>query len=379
MVSSGGGPSIARRLPTVLLQQPSRRDLGLPAVSAATFVVLAIALSLFQLYMSGVRPVGLFYARGFHLAVIQVLAFLLFPTKGRSFPIQVPGELGVRSRMAWTVDAALISGSIFAALYLTLNLDAIVNRAGAWSGTDVLAGVVAVVTLLEASRRALGWPISFIAVCFIGYGYAGPALPGVLRHGGYGTGRLVGQLYLGQEGIYGIPLGVAASFVFIFILFGALLEVTGAGPVLHRPGVRGHRKTEGRARKGGGPGLCRDGIRVGECHRQRRNQRGIHHSPHEEGRLPCRGGRGYRGGGKYGGSDPSPDHGCRSVPDRRVYRAALSGGRQGGTRSRDSLHGNSIRLRAPGGGQEGSQGRSSLRASPVRGPRWPRAGTSSWP
>ncbi len=216
-MSSAGGPSIARR------------DLGLPAFSAATFVVLAIALSLFQLYISGVRPIGLFYERAFHLAVIQVLAFLLFPTKGRSFPIQVPGGPGVRSRMAWTVDAALIAGSIFAALYLTLNLDAIVNRAGAWSGTDVLAGVVGVVTLLEASRRALGWPISFIAACFIGYGYAGPALPGVLRHGGYSTGRLVGQLYLGQEGIYGIPLGVAASFVFIFILFGALLEVTGAG------------------------------------------------------------------------------------------------------------------------------------------------------
>ena len=216
-MSSAGGPSIARR------------DLGLPTFSAATFVVLAIALSLFQLYISGVRPIGLFYERAFHLAVIQVLAFLLFPTKGRSFPIQVPGGPGVRSRMAWTVDAALIAGSIFAALYLTLNLDAIVNRAGAWSGTDVLAGVVGVVTLLEASRRALGWPISFIAACFIGYGYAGPALPGVLRHGGYSTGRLVGQLYLGQEGIYGIPLGVAASFVFIFILFGALLEVTGAG------------------------------------------------------------------------------------------------------------------------------------------------------
>ena len=223
-MSSAGGPSIPRR------------DLGLPAFSAATFVVLAIALSLFQLYISGVRPIGLFYERAFHLAVIQVLAFLLFPTKGRasprkgrSFPIQGPGEPGVRSRMAWTVDAALIAGSIFAALYLTLNLDAIVNRAGAWSGTDVLAGVVGVVALLEASRRALGWPISLIAACFIGYGYAGPALPGVLRHGGYSTGRLVGQLYLGQEGIYGIPLGVAASFVFIFILFGALLEVTGAG------------------------------------------------------------------------------------------------------------------------------------------------------
>ena len=206
-----------------------RRDLGLPTFPAATFVAVAIALSLFQLYISGIRPVGLFSERAFHLAAIEVLAFLLFPTKGRALPIQGREGRGLRSRMAWTVDGALIAGSIFAALYLTLNLDAIVNRAGAWSGTDVLAGGVAVVTLLEASRRAVGWPISFIAVCFIGYGYAGPALPGVLRHGGYSTGRLVGQLYLGQEGIYGIPLGVAASFVFIFILFGALLEVTGAG------------------------------------------------------------------------------------------------------------------------------------------------------
>ena len=200
----------------------SRRDLGLPTFPAGTFIVLAIALSLFQLYISGVQSVGLFYERGFHLAVIQVLAFLLFPMRGRV-------KQGMQGGMAWMVDAAFIVGSIFAALYLTLNLDAIVSRAGAWSAIDVLAGTVAVVTLLEACRRALGWPISLIAVSFIGYAYAGPFFPGVLRHGGYSTGRLVGQLYLGQEGIYGIPLGVAASFVFIFILFGALLEVTGAG------------------------------------------------------------------------------------------------------------------------------------------------------
>ena len=121
----------------------SRRDLGLPNLSAATFVVLAITLSLFQLYISGVRPIGLFYERAFHLALIQVLAFLLFPTKGRAPLIPGRGEPGVRSRIAWTVDAAFMAGSVFAATYLTLNLDAIVNRAGAWSGTDVLAGVVA--------------------------------------------------------------------------------------------------------------------------------------------------------------------------------------------------------------------------------------------
>jgi TRAP transporter 4TM/12TM fusion protein len=206
-----------------------RRDLGLPTFSTAAFVVLAIALSLFQLYISGVRPIGLFYERGFHLAVVQVLAFLLFPTKALLFTTTDSGASGARRGIALTVDALLIAGSVFSAVYLTFNLDAIVNRAGAWNGTDVLAGTVAVVTLLEACRRALGWPISFIATLFIGYGYAGPLLPGVLRHGGYSTGRLVGQLYLGQEGIYGIPLGVAASFVFIFILFGALLEVTGAG------------------------------------------------------------------------------------------------------------------------------------------------------
>ena len=206
----------------------ARRDLGLPAFPAAAFVAIALALALFQLYLSGVRPIGLFYERGFHLAAVQVLAFLLFPTK-RRFSAKTGGGPGSRGGIAWTVDAVLIAGSIFAALYLTLNLDAIMSRAGARTGLDVVAGVVAVVTLLEACRRALGWPISFIAACFIGYGYAGPFLPGVLRHGGYSTGRLVGQLYLGQEGIYGIPLGVAASFVFVFILFGALLEVTGAG------------------------------------------------------------------------------------------------------------------------------------------------------
>ena len=215
-MSTGGRSSIARR------------DLGLPTFPAALFVALAIVLALFQLYLSGVRPIGLFYERGFHLAVVQVLAFLLFPTKGRVFG-KSGVEPGSRSGMAWTVDGVLITGSIFAALYLTLNLDAIMSRAGAQTGLDVFVGTVAVVTLLEACRRALGWPISFIATCFIGYGYVGPFLPGVLRHGGYSTGRLVGQLYLGQEGIYGIPLGVAASFVFIFILFGALLEVTGAG------------------------------------------------------------------------------------------------------------------------------------------------------
>jgi len=198
------------------------RDLNLPALTTAAFVVLAVALSLFQLFTAGVRPVGLFYQRGFHLAAVEILAFLVFASRGRR-------KEGAARAVAWAVDGLFMAGAAASALYLTVNLDAIVGRAGAPEPLDIVAGIVAVVVLLEASRRALGLAISLIAVVFVGYAYLGPYLPGLLRHGGYGTGRIMSQLYLGQEGIYGIPLGVAASFVFVFILFGALLEVTGAG------------------------------------------------------------------------------------------------------------------------------------------------------
>ena len=205
------------------MSRPERRDLGLPALAAGLFVLLAVGLSLFQLFTAGVRPVGLFYQRGLHLALVEVMAFILFPAPARTaagFPRRIS---------AWAVDGAFIASSVVTALYLTVNLDAIVSRAGVPTLTDTIIGVAAVLTLLEASRRVLGWAISAIAVVFVAYAYLGPFLPGILRHGGYATGRIVGQLYLGQEGIYGIPLGVAATFVFVFILFGALLEVTGAG------------------------------------------------------------------------------------------------------------------------------------------------------
>jgi TRAP transporter 4TM/12TM fusion protein len=196
--------------------------------AAGAFVVVAVALSLFQLWGAGIRPVGLFTQRGVHLGLVQLLAFLLFTTPGRRAD---PGAGDGRRRyaLAWAVDGLLMAGSLTAPAYLVGNLDAIVGRAGAWSGLDLAMGVVAVVTLLEASRRVLGWGITVIGAAAVAYAYVGPWLPGLLRHGGYSTGRIVGQLYLGQEGIYGIPLGVAATFVFIFILFGALLEVTGAG------------------------------------------------------------------------------------------------------------------------------------------------------
>ncbi|MEX2527353.1 MAG: TRAP transporter fused permease subunit [Gemmatimonadota bacterium] len=195
---------------------------GLSSRAAWAFVALAILLSLFQLYAAGVKPVGLFTLRGGHLALVELLAFLLFPFPGRH-------KAGWSRLRGWLVDGAWMTTSLVTCMYLVANLSAIVDRAGAWTPLDLLLGVAAVATLLEASRRVLGWGITLVGAGGLAYAYLGPWLPGALGHGGYSTGRIVGQLYLGQEGIYGIPLGVAAGFVFVFILFGALLEASGGG------------------------------------------------------------------------------------------------------------------------------------------------------
>jgi TRAP transporter 4TM/12TM fusion protein len=122
--------------------------------------------------------------------------------------------------------------------YIAFFLDEIIARAGFWSQTDIWMGIVATVTVLEAARRAVGWGMTVIGVIAVLYALAGPRgalpwlgewLPGVLSHRGYSLDRLVGTLYLGQEGIFGLPLGVAATYIFVFVLFGAFLEVTGAG------------------------------------------------------------------------------------------------------------------------------------------------------
>ncbi|MBZ5487188.1 TRAP transporter permease [Halomonas aquamarina] len=191
--------------------------------------IVAVALSLFQLYSAGIQPLGLFYQRGIHLALIMLLAFLMFPAFG---PNRKRGVLG------WSIDLVFFAGALITGGYLVLFLDDIVSRAGFWNDTDILVACIATVTVLEASRRAVGLGMTIIGVLAIVYAFAGPRgelpwlgewLPGILNHRGYSLDRVAGQLYLGQEGIFGLPLGVAATYIFIFVLFGAFLESTGAG------------------------------------------------------------------------------------------------------------------------------------------------------
>lgn len=200
-----------------------------PRMVLWSITIVAVGLSLFQLYSAGIQPLGLFYQRSIHLALIMVLAFLMFPAFG---PTRKRGVLG------WGLDLLFFAGAIITGGYLVLNLDAIFSRAGFWNDTDILVACIATVTVLEASRRAVGFGMTVIGLLAIVYAFAGPRgelpwlgewMPGILEHRGYTIDRVAGQLYLGQEGIFGLPLGVAATYIFIFVLFGAFLECTGAG------------------------------------------------------------------------------------------------------------------------------------------------------
>jgi TRAP transporter 4TM/12TM fusion protein len=190
--------------------------------------VIGIALSLFQLYTAGVQPLGLFFQRPIHLGFVLVLCFLIYPAFGR---------YRARGTSGWIIDGTLIVMSVAAGAWLPLNIDTIANQIFPRE-IDVWMGIVTIIVVLEAARRAVGLGMTLIGAFFVVYAFSGSRgelpfladwMPGILNHRGYSLDRLASQMTLGAEGIFGIPLGVAATFVFIFVLFGAFLEVTGAG------------------------------------------------------------------------------------------------------------------------------------------------------
>ena len=123
---------------------PSMQDtVAQPKIVLGLITVVAVALSLFQMYGAGIEPLGLFYQRSIHLAFVMFLAFLMFPAFG---PNRKRGVLG------WGIDLAFLAGAFVTGFYLSFFLDEIVNRAGFWTNTDLIIGIIATITVLEASR-----------------------------------------------------------------------------------------------------------------------------------------------------------------------------------------------------------------------------------
>lgn len=180
--------------------------------------LIAILFSCFQLYtaMYGLLPAQI--QRSIHLAFVFALVYLLYPASKKS-----------RKDKFGLIDIVLAVVGVGVGLYITLNFQALLLRAGDQNTLDIIIGCIAVILVLEGARRVVGLPIAIIASLFLVYSFAGPYMPGFLNHRGYSVARIVSHMYYTTEGIIGIPLGVAATFIFLFILLGAFLEKTGIG------------------------------------------------------------------------------------------------------------------------------------------------------
>jgi TRAP transporter 4TM/12TM fusion protein len=183
--------------------------------------VIGIGLSLFELYTAGIIAMTAMRHRSIFLTSILVIAFLTRPLYKRAR----------RDRLNWAlcVDLILVAMSVAVGAYIFIDLNGIFDRQGDWSQWDITVGITLVVLVLEATRRVIGLNLTCIALGFLLFGYFGPYVPDIIMHKGYSIERMATTLALTTEGIFGLPTGVAATFVFIFILFGSFLEKTGAG------------------------------------------------------------------------------------------------------------------------------------------------------
>lgn len=181
-------------------------------------VVISVVFVLFQLYATLTGHITAQILRATHLAFIQLLAYLLFPASKKMRKDTLPW---------YDVVLALIGASCW--MYIVINFDTLVRRSGNNTVLDVIIGVVAILILFESCRRIVGLPIMIIAGCFVFYAFVGKYLPGFMHHRGYSLQRVVCHLFYNTEGIMGTPIGACSTFIFLFILFGALLEKTGIG------------------------------------------------------------------------------------------------------------------------------------------------------
>ncbi|MEM6676865.1 MAG: TRAP transporter permease [Pseudomonadota bacterium] len=229
----------------------------------------AVAWSLFQLWIASPIPFILEFgvfgsneARSIHLAFALFLAFLAFPATrsvfGTGLAVAVPLILGLLFMYGGSgavvfivpVVAALVIGGVvlgsptdrvppwewamaiggaLSALYLFLFYEQIASRVGAPILQDLVVGALGLMLLLEAARRALGPALVLVATIFLAYTFLGPFMPSIIAHKGNSLGEVINHHWITTEGVFGIALGVSTDFVFLFVLFGSLLDKAGAG------------------------------------------------------------------------------------------------------------------------------------------------------
>lgn len=180
--------------------------------------VIAVALSVYHMYTAYFGTPPVLVHRSLHVAVILVLTFALYPAFTKASRSKLP-----------VYDIVMMVLAASTAIYLYLNYQEIVRRGGRPETLDVFFSVLLVILIIDAARRVTGWALPILALLFIAYALFGRNLPGLFRHRGYDFESLFGFLYMTTEGIYGTAISVSASYIFLFILFGAVLQKSGMG------------------------------------------------------------------------------------------------------------------------------------------------------
>lgn len=184
------------------------------------WIISSIALlwSLFQLYIV-IEPTNSTISRSIHLSFALLLAFMIYPMIRREYFLQ---------KIRWFGYTLALIG-LCSAGYIAFFFEELALRPGDYTQTDIIVALIGIVILLEAGRRVLGLALSIIAIVFISYDILGPYMPELIIHKGASLNKLAGHMFLTTEGIFGVPLGVSTGFVFLFVLFGSLLDKAGAG------------------------------------------------------------------------------------------------------------------------------------------------------
>jgi len=200
-----------------------------PTGKTLGFVIAAIlvSMSVYHFYASGFGLVRELVHRGIHLSFVLGLVFLLFGVRKND---TLPPKAWYRFDGVPLIDIVFAVLAVGAAMYLPLlPAAALAQRVGNPSPSDIFMGSALLLLTLEATRRSVGPTLPIIGLMFIGFAYFGPWMPGALKHGGSSWLGIINHLYMTNQGIYGIAIGVMAQYVFLFILFGVLATRIGLG------------------------------------------------------------------------------------------------------------------------------------------------------
>ncbi|MEG1954031.1 MAG: TRAP transporter permease [Hydrogenoanaerobacterium sp.] len=190
----------------------------LPRGLSVMISAILIMFSLFQLFTAIFAVVPTQMLRSIHLSFAILLVFLLYPAK----------KGGRKDIIPW-YDWILAVVATGATMYITFDYNYLVNNIGNYSSVQFIIAIIGILGVMEACRRVVGVPILIVASVFILYALMGPYMPGFLWHGGYSIERVANHLFFTTSGVFGTPIGVSSTFIFLFILFGAFLEKTGVG------------------------------------------------------------------------------------------------------------------------------------------------------